>query len=173
MVTFSVFNKIMRACTPLIHSHHLTWIDSEMGGKWLYSCCFVGWCFQDLFKRACSIRVLFPANIFLNASLECKWCSLTVELIWLQLGIIPILFHQIDKIFSIRLFSVHGVHLFSSIDTTAAWKKRRFILSVRCDFDMTDSWPCLRKSRVDVFLGWWDAASDVGELVYQFQRTTI
>ena len=29
---------------------HLTWIVSEMGGKWLYKCCFVGCCLQDLFK---------------------------------------------------------------------------------------------------------------------------
>ena len=42
------------------------------------------------------------------------------------------------KLFSIRLVSVHVVHLYSSIDTTAAWKKLRFILSVRSDFHMTD-----------------------------------
>ena len=41
--------------------------------------------------------------------------------------------------FSIRLVSVHIVHPCSSIDTTAAWKKLRFILSVRSDFHMTDS----------------------------------
>ena len=37
-----------------------------------------------------------------------------------------------------RLVSVHVVHPYSSIDTTAAWKKLRFILSVRSDFHMTD-----------------------------------
>ena len=31
------------------------------------------------------------------------------------------------------------VHPYSSIDTTAAWKKLRFILSVRFDFHMIDS----------------------------------
>ena len=31
------------------------------------------------------------------------------------------------------------MHPYSSIDTTAAWKKLRFILSVRSDFHMTDS----------------------------------
>ena len=31
------------------------------------------------------------------------------------------------------------VHPYSSIDTTAAWKKLRFILSVGSDFHMTDS----------------------------------
>ena len=41
--------------------------------------------------------------------------------------------------FSSRLVSVQVVHPYSSIDTTAAWKKLRFILSVRSDFHMIDS----------------------------------
>ena len=43
------------------------------------------------------------------------------------------------KLLSIRLVSVHVVHPYSSIDTTAAWKKLHFILSIRSDFHMTDS----------------------------------
>ena len=41
--------------------------------------------------------------------------------------------------FSSCLVSVHVVHPYSSIDTIAAWKKLRFILSVNSDFHMTDS----------------------------------
>ena len=41
--------------------------------------------------------------------------------------------------FSIRLVSVQVVHPYSSVDTTADWKKLHFILSVRSDFHMTDS----------------------------------
>ena len=44
-----------------------------------------------------------------------------------------------SSFFSIRLFSVHVVHPYCSIDTTAAWKKLRFILSVRSDFHLTNS----------------------------------
>ena len=44
-----------------------------------------------------------------------------------------------SSFFSIRLFSIHEVYPYSSIDTTAAWKKLRFILSVRSNFHMTDS----------------------------------
>ena len=44
-----------------------------------------------------------------------------------------------SSFFSIRLVSVHVVHPYSSIDMTAAWKKLRFILSVRSDFHITDS----------------------------------
>ena len=40
---------------------------------------------------------------------------------------------------SSRLVSVHVVHPYSSIDTTAAWKILRFILSVRSDFHMIES----------------------------------
>ena len=43
------------------------------------------------------------------------------------------------KFFSIRLVRVHVVHVYSSIYTNAAWKKIRFILSVRSDFHMTNS----------------------------------
>ena len=44
--------------------------------------------------------------------------------------------------------SIRILHPYSSIDTTAAWKKQRFILLVRSDFNMTDrlsiaSCPCL------------------------------
>ena len=42
---------------------------------------------------------------------------------------------------SIHLVSVHVVHPYSSIDTTADWKKLRFILSVKSDCHMTDSLP--------------------------------
>ena len=36
----------------------------EMGGKWPYKCYYVGWCYQDLFKRARSTLELLPANLF-------------------------------------------------------------------------------------------------------------
>ena len=35
----------------------LTWIVLVMGGRWPYSCCFVGCCLQDLFNIAHSILV--------------------------------------------------------------------------------------------------------------------
>ena len=44
-----------------------------------------------------------------------------------------------SSFFSSRFVSVQVVHPHSSIDTTAAWKKLRFILSVRSDFQMIDS----------------------------------
>ena len=36
----------------------------EMGGRWPYSCCFVGCCFQNLFNIAHSILVQFPSSFF-------------------------------------------------------------------------------------------------------------
>ena len=44
-----------------------------------------------------------------------------------------------SRFFSSRFVSVRVVHPYCSIDTTAVWKKLRFILSVRSDFHMTDS----------------------------------
>ena len=44
-----------------------------------------------------------------------------------------------SSFFSSRFVSVHVVHPYSSIDVTAAWKKLRFILSVRSDFHIIDS----------------------------------
>ena len=42
-------------------------------------------------------------------------------------------------VYQAALRKEHVWHPYSSIDTTAAWKKMRFILSVRFDFHMTDS----------------------------------
>ena len=36
----------------------------KMGGRWLYSCCFVVCCCQDLFQTVCSIFVQFPSILF-------------------------------------------------------------------------------------------------------------
>ena len=44
-----------------------------------------------------------------------------------------------SSFFSSRFVRVHVVHPYSSIDATAAWKKLRFILSVRSDFHIIDS----------------------------------
>ena len=49
------------------------------------------------------------------------------------LGLLP------SSFFSSHLGSVQVVHPYSSFDTTAAWKKLHFILSVRSDFHMIDS----------------------------------
>ena len=50
-----------------------------------------------------------------------------------------ILFYLSSSFFSSRLVSVQVVHPYSSIDTTAACKKLRFVLSVRSYFHMIDS----------------------------------
>ena len=44
----------------------LLWMVYEMEAKWLYSCCFVGCCFQDLIKTACSS--ILEINSLLNYS---------------------------------------------------------------------------------------------------------
>ena len=50
-----------------------------------------------------------------------------------------ILVQLLSSFFSSHLVSVHVVHPYSSIETTTAWKKLHFILSVMSDFHMTNS----------------------------------
>ena len=93
----------------------LTVIVFVMGGRWPYSCCFVGCCLCDLYNIARSILVLLPSRFF-------SIC----------------LVHVVHS-YSESMERVHVVHPYRSIDTTATWKKLRFILSVRFDLHMTDS----------------------------------
>ena len=51
-----------------------TWMVLEMRGRWPYSCCFVGCCFQDLFK---SLEVMYLCS---NKWQLLKLCSHTVVL---------------------------------------------------------------------------------------------
>ena len=83
---------------------HFIWMVLEIGGRWPYTCCFKGCCFQDLFNIACSILVQLSSCFF-----------------------------------SIHFVSVHVVHPYSRIDTPAALKKLRFILSDRSDFHMINN----------------------------------
>ena len=51
----------------------LTWMVLGMEGKWQYNCCFMRCCFQDLFKTAWSIVVLFPYSFYPCVSLVSMW----------------------------------------------------------------------------------------------------
>ena len=42
----------------------LIWMVFVIGGRWPYSYCFVGSCFQDLFNITRSILVKLPSNLF-------------------------------------------------------------------------------------------------------------
>ena len=44
----------------------LIWIIFEINGRWLYSCCFLKCCLQDLFNIARSILVQLPSNLFFS-----------------------------------------------------------------------------------------------------------
>ena len=57
-----------------------------MGGRWPYSCCFVGCCFQHLFNMTCGILVQFRLTFSLYALSVSLWCIHIVELTRSQLG---------------------------------------------------------------------------------------
>ena len=67
-----------------------SWRVCEMGGKWPYSCCFLGICSKQYAASLCNSHLIFSQGVLL----EFKWCNQIVVLTLLQLGRIPILFHQ-------------------------------------------------------------------------------
>ena len=75
----------------------LTWRVLKMGGKWPYSCCFIGYSFQYLFKIACSIVLLYPTSIFLCFLSAFIWFSHRLILTEPLLGRNPVLFHRINQ----------------------------------------------------------------------------
>ena len=110
----------------------------------------------------CSAHVLHWSTSLMSSSLllqQCPTCLVRLTLIvsvmggrWPYSGCFvgcclqdffiiarSILVSLLSSFFSIRLVSVHVVHPYGSINTTAAWKKLRFILSFRSDFHMTDA----------------------------------
>ena len=55
-------SRLLQQCpTCLVR---LTWIVFVMGGKWPYSCCFVGCCLHDLLNIARSNLAQFPSSFF-------------------------------------------------------------------------------------------------------------
>ena len=46
------------------------YLDGLWYGKWPYSCCFVGYCFQDLYKIACTNLVQFQSSFFFKHFIE-------------------------------------------------------------------------------------------------------
>ena len=96
----------------------LTRIVCEIGSKWLYNCCFAGCCFQDMFKTAHSILVLFLScfffRYFVKVGLVQPYNStdMTTSLFiaWISLG----------KYFHKLFFVYFSFHL------TPVWKRRDF-----------------------------------------------
>ena len=74
----------------------LIWMVSEMRGRWPFSCCFVGCCFQDLYNMARSILVQLPSNFFLYTLSQRLFGDHIIELTRPLLGIICILFYRIS-----------------------------------------------------------------------------
>ena len=93
-----------------------------------------------LFKQclACLVRLTLMVFV-MGGRWPYSWCFVECCLQDLFKIACSILVLLPSSIFSIHFVSVHVVHPYSSIDTTAAWKKLHFILSVRSDFHVTDS----------------------------------
>ena len=74
---------------------HLIWIVLEMGGRWPYSCCFVGCCFQNLFNMTFCILVQFLfrfsyINLFGIHMVGLTWPLWKNCILFYQIGLISI-----------------------------------------------------------------------------------
>ena len=87
---------------------------------------------------ACLVRLTWIVFV-MGGRWPYSWCFVGCCLPDLFNIALNILVQLSSRFFSSRFVSVQVVHPYSSIDTTAAWKKLRFILSVRFDFHMIDS----------------------------------
>ena len=61
---------LLQQCTTC--QVHLTWIAFVMGGRWQYSCCFVGWCFHNFLN----IDVVHPYSSMDTTAVWKKNCVL-------------------------------------------------------------------------------------------------
>ena len=89
---------------------------------------------------ACLVR-LTCIDFVMGGKWPYSWCLVGCCRLVLFNIALNILVSLPSSFFSSRLVSVHVVHPYSSIGTTAAWKKLRFILSVRFDFHMIGCLP--------------------------------
>ena len=84
-------------CTSAPYLICLTCMIYEIRGKWPYSCCFVGYCFLDLFKTAFRILVKSPIIFFLCFFWISMWYIHTV--VWIQHRVEEIPFFILSDIF--------------------------------------------------------------------------
>ena len=107
-----------------------SWIVFVMGGKWLYSCCFVGCCIQNLFITAHSILVQLPSSFFsihfVSVHVVHQYSSIDMTAAWKKLRFILLVrsdFYMTD----ILLIAVHafasGMLMFVLVDETLACQR--------------------------------------------------
>ena len=87
---------------------------------------------------ACLVRLTLIVFV-IGGRQPYSWCFVGCCLQNLFNIVCSILVQLLFSFFSSCLVNVYVVHPYSSIETIDAWKKLRFILSVRSDFHMTDS----------------------------------
>ena len=92
----------------------LSWMICEMGCRWVHNCCFVGCCFQDLFKKARSILVYFSSSFFFKCSVRIQvvqpYSSADTATAWKNYHFIFSDFHIVDSLsVSVHALSLRGM----------------------------------------------------------------
>ena len=90
----------------------LSWMVCEIGSKWLYSCCFMKYYFQDLFKTTHNIFVLSSLSFFSMCLVRIQVvhpCSSTyIATAWKKSHFILSDIHMINNLSTaIHIFPIH------------------------------------------------------------------
>ena len=91
------------------------------GGRWLYNCCFIGYCLQDWFNIACSILVQLPSSFFsislVSVHVMLPYSSIDIIAAWKKLHFILLErsdFHMTDNLsITVHAFASHVLMSFS------------------------------------------------------------
>ena len=113
----------------------LACIVFETGGSWPYSWCLVKCCHQDYIYIGKGVAP-FPTPQCSSYWKGAFWSQHSCVIAFL---VATFLCNCRQAFSSTILLASQVVHPYSSIDTTAAWKKLLFILSVRSDFHIIES----------------------------------
>ena len=121
----------------ILHRHRAVYIGSCGSSIWRGMSIMSS---SLLLKQCPTYLVLLTLIVFVMGS---RWPYICYFVGCFLLDLFSIADHILVQLpssfFSIRLVRVHVVHLYSNIDTTATWKKLRFILPVRSDFHVNFS----------------------------------
>ena len=117
----------------------LIWVVCEVGGKWTYSCCFVGCCFQNLLKRREAPLFSFQQAFSPVISLKSKGCNHTAwknshfYFIRLNFDIIinlSLAFHA-SSIYTLTLLSADKILLLRYVNWLANFKGLPFYVLIK------------------------------------------
>ena len=134
----------------------LIWRDFEIGGRWSYSCCFVGFFFQNFFRIARSILVKLPSSYKLSVYVVYPYNRIDSTAAWKKMCFIlsdKCDFYMIDSLSTAdHAFACHVLMSFS-VDETLLPRLVNLSISIRelpFSWDMSPLWFWLKPIYFDL-----------------------